>query len=469
MNKDNLNKILLTQPNYSIFGKKSWKLFPYSLAIINSCIKNKFKTELFDPNFNNLNDNEIINYVRKSNPDLVGISTCSTEYIKETEHMTSLVRKALPNTIIVEGGVCPTVAPKRAIKDKSVDYWVIGEGEKSFPNFLGKLMQNKDELESMITSSNNEDLDSIPFADYGNLKFMDYANESLKYAQGLRARRFPYAVTITSRGCPYKCVFCSGPRVSGKKVRMRSSENVLEEIDQLYKKGIKEIIFLDDHFLFNKNRAKDIMNGLIKRKYDLNWKCVNLTTFLLDEGLVDLMKKSGCYQITSSVESGNQHVVNNLVKKPINLEKMASTLDMIKKRGFESIVNFVIGFPHETWDQIRETVRYAEEINVDLVNFHIATPLPNTELMETCIKEGHLPKNAEENFENIGYTHGIISTGEFLPIDLEILRAFEWDRINFKTEERKKSIARIQGISLEELEIWRRETRRKLGVNVIKK
>lgn len=300
-----IKKVILTQPNYSGFVKRSWKMHPYPLGIINACIKDSFKTELFDPNFSNLSDEEVMNSLRKANPDVVGISSISTEYIKNIEHMTALTRKALPNAIIVEGGILPTVAIGIAMKDKNVDYWIIGEGESSFLKLLNELDKPKpdlshikglayyenDEARIAILDSYIEDLDSVPFADYGNLNFMDYANQQLKYAQGTCARRYPYAVTITSRGCPYRCVFCSGPRISGKRVRMRSAENVLEEIDELYEQGVREIIFMDDHFLFSRKRAVDIMKGLIERKYDLLWKCGNLTIFLLDEEILDLMKK----------------------------------------------------------------------------------------------------------------------------------------------------------------------------------
>ena len=206
------------------------------------------------------------------------------------------------------------------------------------------------------------------------------------------------------------------------------------------------------------------MNGLKERKYDLEWKCANLTAFLLDEELLDLMKESGCYRIISSVESGNQHVVKNIVKKPVDLKKMSQTLEMVKQKGFESCVNFVFGFPDETWDQIRDTCDYAGQIEADLVNFHIATPLPNTELMDTCIERGHLSPDANENFGNIGYSKGLISTEEFNPNMLQILRAFEWDRINFRTEERKRAVAKINSITLDELEDWRKSTLERLGI-----
>lgn len=475
-----IKKVLLTQPNYFKFGKRTWSLPPYALGILNACIKDHFKTELFDPNFKNLNDEEIMNYLRLSNPEVVGISTISNEYIKHVKHMTALVREALPKAIIIEGGILPSIALTTMMEDKNVNYWVIGEAEFSFIELLKEINKSNPRLSTIkgiayyenekprINLSENyiENLDSIPFPDYGNLNIIDYQNKPLKYGQGICARRYPYTVTITSRGCPYRCVFCSGPRVSGRKVRMRSAENVLKEIDLLYQQGIKEIFFLDDHFLFDRKRAINIMKGLIERNYDLIWKSVNLTVFLLDEEILVLMKKSGCYQITVSIESGNQYVLNNIIKKPVNLQKVPEILKLAKNKGFEIIINFVIGFPDETWEQIRETFEYAEKLEGDLINFHIATPLPNTELMEQCIERGLISREASE-LNNVGYTQSVISTNEFTPQELQILRAFEWDRINFNSRERKENIMKIQGITMEELENWRKNTRRNLGIGVI--
>ncbi len=467
-------KVLLTQPNYSRFGKRSWKVIPYSLGIINATITKEFDTVLFDPNFNNLDDASIISWLLAANPDVVGVSTISTEYISEIEHMTSLIKNTLPNAVIIEGGVLPTVDIYAAMMDCNVDYWIMGEGEISVLAFLQKLRDGGNfssvgglccysKGDKIINQNQyNDNLDTIPFADYGNLDFMEYATQTIKYSQGLCSRATPYAVTITSRGCPYKCIFCSGYRVSGRKVRMRSAKNVLEEVDILCKNGVKEITFLDDHFFFNRQRAIDIMKGLLK--YNILWKCANLTIWLLDEELLTLMRQSGCYILTISVESGDQYVVRNVVKKPIDLDKTVYLVNLAKSMGFDIVSNFIIGFPQETWEQIRTTMAFASDFNVDLVNFHIATPLPNTELMDICIKEGVISEFNPTS--NVGYTSGIINTSEFTSKELEILRAFEWDRINFSSPTRRKAVARIQNITLDELEQWRKNTRRSFGVNV---
>jgi len=473
-----IKRIMLVQPNYSWFGKRTWKLLPYGLGLLNTNLKRAgYESWIFDPNLKNLSEQAVREELTQTQPDAVGITSFSTEYIQETRRMSRLVREELPQAIVILGGVLPTVLPEMAIEDSNVDYCIIGEGEYRLPQLLDKLNSGKRDLSSIdglawgsppvIQPMKNfiSNLDAVGFPDYGDLNLSSYRNYVHKYAHGLLPRQFPFAITITSRGCPYRCVFCAAATISGRKVRLRSAANVLEEVDKLYgESGIGEIIFLDDHFLANRDRAIEIMHGLISRNYGITWKCVNMTTWRLDKELLELMRKSGCYQITVSPESGNQHVLKKIIKKPVVLDRVPHILDIAKNLDFEIVANFVFGFPGEIWDQIRDTCRYAEGLNVDIVNFHLATPLPKTELMEICLRGNYL--KSEDNGELFGYTRGIIQTPDFNPMELQVLRAFEWDRINFSSPERKSKVAKMEGISMEELEEWRIKTRHNLGTTI---
>lgn len=487
-----VKKVLLIQPNYAWMAKRTWHFPPYTLCLLKAALGSRAETVVFDPNFMNLSREEVIDVIRKINPDLVGVTSVSTEYLNVSTLLTSIIKKALPEAVIVFGGVIPTVLLEEAVKDKNVDFWISGEGDLSFPKLIEELQNKKPDLSAVlglvyrqngkIKINKNvflDNLDDLCFADYSNIivsrdlhriSMHDYGNIPLKYAPHFLARRYPFAMTITTRGCPFNCIFCAGKTVSGQKVRFRSAKNVLAEIDILYKQGIREVIFLDDHFLANKARALEIMNGIIERKYDMVWRCSNVTAWLLDKHILEVMYKSGCDFLTVSPESGNQYVLDHIVKKPLKLDILPGILNAAKSIGFGIVVNFIFGFPGETWDQIRDTVRYAEQLNVDMVNFHIATPLPKTELMAICIRDKLIPSDYVGNISKYsGYGRGLITTKDFIPFELEVLRSFEWDRINFSSEERKKAIIKLNGITIEELEGWRVNTRRNLGVNSLVK
>lgn len=468
---------MLVHPNFGWSGKRTWKLIPYGLGLLNKKLhENGFESWIYDLGFDDITEEQFRAYLRDAKPDVIGVTTFSTEYIPETRHICRVIREELPDTCIILGGILPTVLIEKAVEDPNVDYFVMGEGEYRLPKLLHILNTNPSALKSIdgIAYSNPrviqppksfiQDLDAISFPDYGGLQPLNYMNHLNKLAHTIVPRQFPFAITITSRGCPYRCIFCSAALVSGRKVRLRTAQNVLDEVRTLVRDyGIKEILFLDDHFLSNRRRAIEIMNGLKRLDTGLTWKCVNVAIWSLNEQILELMRESGCYQITVSIESGNQHVLSNIVKKKIQLDKVPQLINIAKRMGFEIIANFVIGFPGETWDQIRETCHYAEYLSVDLVNFHIATPLPKTELMDMCINGGHCIVTESDL---MGYTLASIRTDQFIPEELEILRAFEWDRINFSNADRKTTIARMEGISLEELEAWRSHTRHNVGKTI---
>jgi radical SAM superfamily enzyme YgiQ (UPF0313 family) len=454
-------KVMLTQPNFSWLGKRTWKLLPYSLGLLNaSLLYAGHDSWIFDPNFDNLTEGEIRTRLAETKPEVVGISTCSSEYDREVLHLSGVIRAALPEAIIVLGGILPTADLDLAMENPFVDYFMVGEGEHQLPQLLEtRLVQGSGEV--LRPREFIGDLDSLDFPDYRGLNLSKYLMHTQRYAHLLLPRQFPFALTVTSRGCPYDCSFCSSSHISGKKVRIRSISNVLEEIDVLQEDyGIKEIIFLDDALLFNHKRAIALAEGLKER--DITWKSVNLNAWHLDRELLRLMWDSGCYQLNLSIESGSQRVLSNVVGKPFKLVELFPILATAKDIGFEVTSNFVIGLPGETWEELRETFRFAEYIDIDECKFHIATPLPNTEMMRICNEKGYLRVTSGE--EMSGFTQCSIETLDFTATELQILRAFEWDRINFSSDAKKEKIAQMEGISMEELEQWRVNTRRDLGV-----
>lgn len=479
-----IKSIVFLIPNTAWFDNRYWHNFPYTVGLLSAVLtRHGYDVQIIDANIENLGEESLKQRIAVLRPSIVAISAMTIMYRDCVHRSFGLVKEVDKNIITVIGGIYPTLSLDSAAKDKNIDYIISGEGEERLLSLLQAIesVYGFDKIDGLTYRVNGDsgyisnpakkylvDLDALPLPNYRLFDMQKYMNYGQKFTQNFQFRAFPYAETMTSRGCPYKCVFCSSNRLySDKPIRYRSTQHILSEIDMLVRDyQAKEIIFLDDSLLQSKQRAIEIMQGLIDRQYGLLWKSNNLSIFLMDDEVLEMMKKSGCYQLSVSIESGHPRTLKR-IRKPVDLNKIKPTIAKIKELGIELISNFVIGFPGETMEEIRETFRYSEEIDIDYVLFSIATPLPGTELYEMCKEYRCLPENFSfESFDFYGFGRGVITTEEFTPFELQVLRAFEWDRINFKTKEKKEKIARMIGVTIEELDQWRKETRQRLGVDV---
>lgn len=483
-----IDKYTTIIPNTAWFEKRYWHNFPYTEALLTAVMKQSgYDPTIIDANINNYSEDELRQKIIEAGPQIVGIGIMALEY-RDCVHKTfEIIKKTNPDIITLVGGIYPTLCPEIVTKDQNIDYFIFGEGENRLPALLKAIETGKglDEIDGLayrkdgelvmhpVREKNAVDIENIPLPDYSKFDMERYTNYTQKFTQNFNFKQLPVGITMTSRGCPFKCNFCASKEMYSQRVRTMSPERVLKEVDMLINDyGIREIIFVDDNILLPRKRAMAIMDGLIERRKngkDIVWKSNNLPIHNMDDEMLDKMRESGCYQLIVSIESGNQETLNRM-KKPINLKKTEETLAIIKTKNFDDVSsNFVIGNPGDTWGDTRESFRWVESmIDRGLLNyavFHIATPFPKTELYEICKREGYLPEGF--NFENFyGFGKGVITTPEFIPLEMQAVRAYEWDRINFKTEEQKEIVARMHGINLEQLETWRIETRRSLGLHV---
>jgi len=475
-----IKKFLILVPNSRWFGKRYWLWFTPAVAILFSILKRYgLEVEVLEANIDNLSQEQVKERIKNYAPDVVGITNMSLEYWKQAHYSAKIAKEIDKDIITIMGGVHPTVMPHKVMEDPNIDYIILSEGEERIVKFLDILQTDGDfsKMEGVGYRKNGEviinrptsyieNLDQLPFPDYSIFDWKKVMEGEQKSVVGLGTRKNPVGIVLTSRGCRYRCSFCAGWLVSGRGVRLRSAENVLEEIDLLVEKyGIKELIFTDDEMYANRERCVKIFEGLKKRNYDLIWKNINLAAWKMDYELLKLMKESGCYQITISPESGNERVLTKIIHKVGTKEDSKNVVKWCKELNLEVEADFVIGFPGETWEEIRDTTNFAEELDADAVKFAIATPFPGTELFEKAVEMGCLPKDF--NFyrdDALGFAHGVINTKEFTVKELEMLRCFEWDRINFKTQAKKERYAKMNLMTLEELEDFRKQTRKNVGL-----
>jgi len=483
-----------------------WNHIPYPEGILTAVLrKNGFKVNHIDANVNDYTEDELYEEVSKKAGKVVGISALSVEYRDSVHKTFGIIKSARPYAKTVFGGVYPSISPEVAKKDENVDFIVISEGEKRLLQLMNCLKNNQpfDDIDGLHyrvgkewkynlrkITGNVSNLDDLPFPDYSDYSTGKLFNWSQKYTQNFQFRKLPMTILMTSRGCVYKCTYCGAGKAGNPindGIKRRTPNNVLDEIKYLVKEhGIREIIFVDDSLLVPTDRIISILKGITKLREegtDLIWKSNNLDLRHIplpgrvkhpggDDDLLHWMKQSGCYQISISLESGSPETFKRM-KRPTNLVHAVQRLEEIRRYGFEEVVsNFIIGMPGDTWNDILTTFEFADKmVNrdklLDYALFSIATPLPGTEMFETAMNMNVLPKDFKpENF--YGFGKGVINTDEWTAEELQVKRAMEWDRINFQASrpEHHKKLAKMLGITSEELNQWRQETRRNSGVQV---
>lgn len=351
-----------------------------------------------------LSDAEIEKYIKDFNPDIVGINCQFSRQYKIYHHMFSLVKKILPECITVAGGPHATVCPKEVLQDSACDYILMGEAEDSFKELIsnidnGKSISSIDGLgwkENGTIHINEKkkwitNLDTLPFPAYHLMNLDMYFGLPSSHGTRHKARFSPI---ITSRGCPAKCTFCSALKVWGNAYRFRSIENVLSEMRLLKDKyGIEELMFEDDNVTANLKRARELFNGMIREKFNFVWDTPNgVGVWSLDNDTLDLIKEAGCVRLNFPVESGSQNVLDNIIKKPLKLDRVKSLLKHCHKIGLDCGMFLVIGMPGEKIEDMWKSIKFAAECGCYTPHISVATPYPGSELFKTCSLNGYFSR-----------------------------------------------------------------------------
>ncbi len=348
---------------------------------------------------------EIEGLIRNFKPDLVGVNNLFTTQRENAHEVYRLVKKVSPSIITVAGGAHPTVLPELVLEDPNVDFVILGEGENTFRELLDVLegargiatlngvgFRQNGQVKVIPKTKFIEDLDALPFPARHLLNMEIYYG--LEASHGVRHRR-RFSPIVTSRGCPAKCTFCSAHRVWGHSFRARSPENVLAEMRQMKERfGIEEILFEDDNFTLDPARAKKIFDMMVEEKLNFVWDTPNgIAAWTLTEVVIDKMKASGCCNLNFPIESGNSDVLKNIIRKPVNLDKIGPLVEHAAKIGLPVGMFFVIGMPGESEEQIWDTFRFARKMGVYNPHVSVATPYPGTELFDMCVENKYLRNN----------------------------------------------------------------------------
>ena len=354
---------------------------PLGLAYLASMVRDEHDVRIVDSLAEDYNYGDVERIIKKYDPDVVGI-TSTTSMIPDAYAIAKIAKRYNENVKIVMGGPHVTFLPERTFQEcPYIDFIVRGEGELTFrelinslerdgdpSNILGLSINLRDKVKNNPPRPLIKDIDTIPMPSYDLLPMEKYQ------ANGVR-----FGTVMTSRGCPFNCAFCSSSLQFGKRWRGHSDSRVIEELKHLHEKyRIREIEFLDDTFTLNKHRAIRIARRIVKEGLDISWSASSRVDTFTEE-VAEAMKKSGCHTIYFGIESGSRKTLN-FIGKGITPEQSISAVKKAKRHKLRALGSFVIGFPEETKEDIKKTIKFSKKVGVDFAQFTIATPYPGTRL-----------------------------------------------------------------------------------------
>lgn len=365
--------------------------------------KNDFPVKVIDCRPLNMNIQQLIDELKKENPHVIGITATVLE-AKRAIDISNILKKEMPRTLLVIGGPHFTSMPTETLKESAFDIGVYGEGEITFLELANAIeeakvkkmkslslkkikgLHYKDRYGKIFFTGAREyiqDLDSLPFpARHLYPPLNKYHPVPASYI------KFPLGHLMSSRGCPYQCIFCDR-KIFGNKYRARNPQKVVDEIEELIKVyGAKEIKFFDDTFTMDPQRVIKICDEMERRKIRIPWSCLTRANTVSKE-LLQRMKKAGCWQVAMGLESGDQRMLN-IMKKGVTVEQNELAVKWAKEAGLNVRAFFVIGMPGETIESIEKTIKFAKRLPLDVVTFYALTLYPGNELYEIVKKEGKI-------------------------------------------------------------------------------
>lgn len=342
-----------------------------------------------------------ISDLKEFKPDYLVINVSSTT-LENDLSVLAIAKEILPNVITIAKGAHFLISNTDILyKYKELDLIIVGETEITLKEILEEKPYSKvkglcyrDGFAAKYTGKRPfiQDLDKIPFPArhlVDNNLFRRPDNNKVQ------------AIIKVSRGCPNHCFFCLATPVSGAKVRVRSAENIIEEIKEcLEKYEIKNFLFWSDVFNFDREWTMELCKKIIKSGLKITWSA-NTRADTADEEMAELMYKSGCRLVSIGVESGSQYILDKIGKK-ITVEQIMKAVRIFKKSKIKIYNYFVIGLPWDNEETIEETIELAIALNSDFVSFYTAVPLPGTKFYKFA-KENSL-LNGNISWENAYYT-----------------------------------------------------------------
>lgn len=362
---------------------------PLGLLYIAGSLRNRGGHEvgIIDAQAEGIGYEELEKRISNAAPDVVGITALSFT-MPDVLSVCAMAKKAGATTVL--GGPHAHIFSEETALLDNVDYAMRGECEKTFCDLMDRISEKSPPVNVPgATWSENgsvlsgpepcfiDDLDELPHPARDMLDPTLYTS--------VLAITSPITTAMSSRGCPYRCIFCDRPHL-GRKFRYRSAGSVVDEIEECVGLGVRELLFYDDNFATDKNRAMEIAEEIIRRELDVIIDA-RLRVTDLDTDLAEALRRAGCDRVHLGVESGDPDILKRL-KKGITLDDAVRAFDTARRAGLRSLAYFMIGSPGETRETASRTVDFARKLKPDYVHFSLLIPFPGTELYGEGVERG---------------------------------------------------------------------------------
>lgn len=363
--------------------------------------KNGFNVDIWDGMKKNMTQKILNERLIKFDYEVIGVQvyTCSVE---EAQKTLNLVKTHKPKIIRIVGGAHISGNPENAVNQLEADFAFRGEAEIGLPKLLRKLNMDEEceykDIHHLIWRDHGtilqneltpiEDITSLGLPSWDLIDPNEYPNAPI----GAFVKSFPLATISCTRGCPHHCTYCANALIMGRRIRARSKESILEELELLYNKyGVKEFQIIDDCFTSKRPLAIGVCEGIIEKGLKIGFTFPNgVRVESLDEEILKLLEKAGCYSIGMAIESGSQRIVDHM-KRHQNLEKVKEKVELVARTTKIRMTGFfILGYPAEEREDILKTINLAKELPLKRAQFTIWIPVPGSEMTETLKREGKL-------------------------------------------------------------------------------
>jgi anaerobic magnesium-protoporphyrin IX monomethyl ester cyclase len=369
-------KILLIYPNCleDRVHAEDARVVPIGLYYIGAVLKeNQYDVEILNWHDIYKTPHKIEETLREKKPDVIGFSIVHANRWGGID-ISRMAKRIFPETKVVFGGIGATFLWEHLIRHfKEIDFAVLGEGEYSFLNLIQCLEKGDNEGIKKIKG--------IAFRDGTRIVKTEKAEEIQDLDKlPMPSKYFDFQHLSSSRGCPANCTFCGSPQFWGRKVRFHSPEYFVEQLEQLYRRGITFFYISDDTFTMKKDRVIEICKKINEKDLKITWFSISRVNFV-DEEMLYWMRMAGCIQISYGVESGSEKI-RNMLNKNIRTDDIKRAFALTTKYGILSRAYFIYGSPGESHETIQETIDLIHEIKPLSTIFYILDIFPGTALYE---------------------------------------------------------------------------------------